>query len=384
MKATGFGNGNVRASAFGDNKADKSKEIKEFPKKVEITEKEVGYCESSTQHPVNAKESGEEVKNQPCITGVSNVCSTENLPVNSFKSIVRESAEEDTAITAEKTIVDEGQKESCSKFTQIKLQEEDDYDNTVTYSAEYAQTNQPLTDEKIEHVRSPITRTSGKQQTIRNTPKKESVVKKVKRAMDEFDEDPINGVKRIGSYLIKATNTFLFTRGVKSRRKRGKAVVSKNFDFILADNMLMVIGYHGLEMDVVIPARVGGVSVRYLMSSFLNPDVLSGGMLHSYKIKSIAAAASGKDLESLVNLNIEDILHGVKSIKLPNTLMCIMDGAFRKCYGVKEIVIPASVSYVTHKAFKRSGIERIYFNGEIPKSFDASKFEGEVYVKYEG
>jgi len=81
---------------------------------------------------------------------------------------------------------------------------------------------------------------------------------------------------------------------------------------------------------------------------------------------SVDGILYNKDMTTLVSVPV-----GITKIEIPDTVTEIGEYAFAYCNSLSDIVIPAGVKTVGNRAFFRlSGIENIYFEGQIPEGFE--------------
>lgn len=165
--------------------------------------------------------------------------------------------------------------------------------------------------------------------------------------------------------------------------KNAVIVKSGDFTFLKIGNNLMAYKYSGQRMDVEIPAYVGNIPVVSIHPDFFNAGHFGGGILNSYQINAAKSMLRGDATESFLDFDLEELVKGLKSVKLPNTLKSIPDNVFRGCKNIRELVIPASVAKMTIASVKGSKVDTIYFNGEIPSGFKVGDFHGSIYRKLE-
>lgn len=160
--------------------------------------------------------------------------------------------------------------------------------------------------------------------------------------------------------------------------KKGVKVEAGEFEFVKTANYLTLTKYSGVSNTIEVPATVGKLPVKYLHPDFLYSSV---NPFDNYKFRSIKSALKGLSTVALDENVDSSFLSDITEIVLPNTLVAIPDGVFAGCTKLTELAIPASVKSFSVASIKNSGIVDIYFDGEVPQSFDVNKFKGNVFVK---
>lgn len=143
---------------------------------------------------------------------------------------------------------------------------------------------------------------------------------------------------------------------------------------------LMAYKYLGSSLEIEVPATVGKRQVKYL-----HPHLLSGGM-NPFKGVKAQNFKSNFNVENLADLSKESLkmsVEGVKTLVLPEGIKMLPPNLFYHCLALKEIVVPASVTAVSHNTFAGSGIRDIWFNGACPLGFlESTKLPRGVKVHY--
>lgn len=143
---------------------------------------------------------------------------------------------------------------------------------------------------------------------------------------------------------------------------------------------LMAYKYLGSSLEIEVPATVGKRQVKYL-----HPHLLSGGV-NPFKGVKAQNFKSNFNVENLADLSKESLkvsLQGVKTLLLPEGIKMLPPNLFYHCLVLKEIVVPASVTAVSHNTFAGSGIRDIWFNGACPLGFlESTKLPRGVKVHY--
>ncbi len=136
--------------------------------------------------------------------------------------------------------------------------------------------------------------------------------------------------------------------------------------FLQVGNELMAFRVFDPSPVVRIPAFVADLPVKYL-----HPEFLKGGLTPFSGIKW-ESAKSLFNSDKIVSLNrdaVKDSLKGAKGLELPNTLTSLPPRIFEKCLNLKSIVVPASVTAVSNRAFSYSCFSDIWFEGSCPIGF---------------
>ncbi len=133
---------------------------------------------------------------------------------------------------------------------------------------------------------------------------------------------------------------------------------------------LMAFKYLKSDLNVKIPATVCGLPVRYL-----HPDFIRGGLnpLNGLKFQNMMSNFDVENVAGLTKESFKKSLKGAKSIELPNTLTSLPPGVFGYCLALKEIVIPASITAISCRAFEFSCFKDIYFEGSCPVGFKLNR-----------
>lgn len=160
--------------------------------------------------------------------------------------------------------------------------------------------------------------------------------------------------------------------------KKGVKVEAGEFEFVKTANYLTLTKYSGVSNTIEVPATVGKLPVKYLHPDFLYSSV---NPFDNYKFRSMKSALKGLSTVALEENVDSSFLSDITEIVLPSTLVAIPEGVFAGCTKLTELVIPASVKSFSIASIKNSGVTNIYFDGEIPQSFDVNKFKGNVFVK---
>lgn len=217
---------------------------------------------------------------------------------------------------------------------------------------------------------------------IDNIMSAESGITKVFRDLNEkrkeFDEHPVQSMANIFSGLMMHS---LRNHGLKKIVKNNQHVISGDFEFIKSGSTLMLYKYNGSNVNVKVPATVGNLPVVTIHPDAFTVDWLHGGIFKSFSGSAIKAAYKGDTIDAIKDFNLFSVIKGIQTIELPNTITTIFEKTFSNCKSLTVLVIPESVTAFPNDAIISSGIKKVIFNGEIPKDFDASKFEGVVWVR---
>ena len=101
------------------------------------------------------------------------------------------------------------------------------------------------------------------------------------------------------------------------------------FDIELSDGNAIISGYHGSNVDIIIPSQTKERQITEIgKDAFMSYDLKS--LVISEGITTIGERAFYKCAQ-------------LESVKLPNTLETILDYAFANCENLKEIHIPENV-----------------------------------------
>ena len=129
---------------------------------------------------------------------------------------------------------------------------------------------------------------------------------------------------------------------------------------------LMAYKYLGSSLDVEVPATVGKREVRYL-----HPHLLRGG-INPFKGVKAQNFKSNFNVENLADLSKDALRRsrdGVRTLVLPNGIKMLPPNLFNNCLVLKEVVIPESVTAISHNTFTGSCLKDIWFNGRCPLGF---------------
>lgn len=197
-------------------------------------------------------------------------------------------------------------------------------------------------------------------------------------ALKEYNEHPVRFTANvIGSNVTRS----LRRHGLKKIRKKGLTVISGDFEFVKCDNALLLWKYSGSSINIKIPATIGNLPVITINPDAFTNRLAGGGPLMSSFTRSVFSVFKGSTLENVNSFNLANIVSGVESMELPNTLTTIYEGTFSWCGSIDEIVIPQSVISCPNTAFNMCKVKKLIFNGKVPKNFDPDKFDGEVWCK---
>ena len=213
------------------------------------------------------------------------------------------------------------------------------------------------------------------------TPIKENVIKEEQKSLfDKFNDycDYLNDhpFKAMGDVAAKIGTSFggLMRRHSFNKMKRSKQIFRQgDFDYILRkDGSLVLLKYRGNERVLKIPSVVGNKPVLYLHPDFLYSQT---NPFDNYKARDFMYKLRGVDENSFESDKVT-----IEQIILPESLLAISDKTFYGCTTLHYLVIPASVRSMSNNAFKKSSIQKLFFNGTIPKNFDTEKYVGNIYV----
>lgn len=202
----------------------------------------------------------------------------------------------------------------------------------------------------------------------------ESLMQKV----DEVNAHPIHFCALLFAACYRMIAGIIKRVSFSKLIKKGVKVEAGEFEFVKTANYLTLTKYSGVSNTIEVPATVGKLPVKYLHPDFLYSSV---NPFDNYKFRSMKSALKGLSTVALDENVDSSFLSDITEIVLPNTLVAIPDGVFAGCTRLTELVIPASVKSFSVASIKNSGIVDIYFDGEVPQSFDVNKFKGNVFVK---
>ncbi len=202
----------------------------------------------------------------------------------------------------------------------------------------------------------------------------ESLMQKV----DEVNAHPIHFCALLFEVCYRMIAGIIKRISFSKLIKKGVKVEAGEFEFVKTANYLTLTKYSGVSNTIEVPATVGKLPVKYLHPDFLYSSV---NPFDNYKFRSMKSALKGLSTVALDENVDSSFLSDITEIVLPNTLVAIPDGVFAGCTRLTELVIPASVKSFSVASIKNSGIVDIYFDGEVPQSFDVNKFKGNVFVK---
>lgn len=202
----------------------------------------------------------------------------------------------------------------------------------------------------------------------------ESLMQKV----DEVNSHPIHFCALLFAACYRMIAGIIKRISFSKLIKKGVKVEAGEFEFVKTANYLTLTKYSGVSNTIEVPATVGKLPVKYLHPDFLYSSV---NPFDNYKFRSMKSALKGLSTVALDENVDSSFLSDITEIVLPNTLVAIPDGVFAGCTRLTELVIPASVKSFSVASIKNSGIVDIYFDGEVPQSFDVNKFKGNVFVK---
>lgn len=202
----------------------------------------------------------------------------------------------------------------------------------------------------------------------------ESLMQKV----DEVNSHPIHFCALLFAACYRMIADIIKRISFSKLIKKGVKVEAGEFEFVKTANYLTLTKYSGVSNTIEVPATVGKLPVKYLHPDFLYSSV---NPFDNYKFRSMKSALKGLSTVALDENVDSSFLSDITEIVLPNTLVAIPDGVFAGCTRLTQLVIPASVKSFSVASIKNSGIVDIYFDGEVPQSFDVNKFKGNVFVK---
>lgn len=196
--------------------------------------------------------------------------------------------------------------------------------------------------------------------------------------LKEYNEHPVKFTANVvGSNVTRS----LRRHGLKKIRKKGLTVISGDFEFVKCDNALLLWKYSGSSINIKIPATIGNLPVITISPDAFTNRLAGGGPLMSSFTRSVFSVFRGSTLENVNSFNLANIVSGVESIELPNTLTTIYEGTFSWCGSIDEIVIPKSVISCSNAAFNMCKVKKLIFNGKVPKNFNPDKFDGEIWCR---
>ncbi len=202
----------------------------------------------------------------------------------------------------------------------------------------------------------------------------ESLMQKV----DEVNAHPIHFCALLFDTCYRTIAGIIKRISFSKLIKKGVKVEAGEFEFVKTANYLTLTKYSGVSNTIEVPATVGKLPVKYLHPDFLYSSV---NPFDNYKFRSMKSALKGLSTVALEENVDSSFLSDITEIVLPSTLVAIPEGVFAGCTKLTELVIPASVKSFSVASIKNSGVTNIYFDGEIPQSFDVNKFKGNVFVK---
>lgn len=177
-------------------------------------------------------------------------------------------------------------------------------------------------------------------------------------------------VVREPSVAATATDAAKFL-ALSARFEKGREIAVCNettvlMSFLEVGGELMAFRVFDPNPVVRIPAYVADLPVKYI-----HPEFLKGGLtpFSGIKFESVKSLFNSDKIVGLNRNSFQDSLKGAKAVELPNTLTSLPPRIFEKCLNLKSIVIPASVTAVSNRAFSYSCFSDIWFEGACPMNF---------------
>ncbi|MCM1184881.1 MAG: leucine-rich repeat protein, partial [Roseburia sp.] len=119
-----------------------------------------------------------------------------------------------------------------------------------------------------------------------------------------------------------------------------------SFEYTIKDKKAVIIGYTGLETDVVIPREIEGCPVR---------EIEGSAFWGKFHVKSVVIPDSVTRIGSWAFMNCDAMV----SITIPDGVKTIEEHAFSNCSSLTSVVIPDSVTEIGEEAFIGSGLTEI-------------------------
>lgn len=196
--------------------------------------------------------------------------------------------------------------------------------------------------------------------------------------IDRIADDPLGFAATSVQSLAFTFSNAIAMHNLRKLMTTGTLVKSGDFEFIRSGNALILKSYSGVNNTVKIPTKVGKLPVTHIY-----PDFLYNGSnpFDNYKMRSFKnmwkEAGSGS-----LDVNEENTFFSdITDVILPDTLQAILPGTFAGCYGIRRLIVPASVKSMGNKAVSKSSINEIFFCGKVPNDFKINKFKGLVYQR---
>ncbi|MCR5741105.1 MAG: leucine-rich repeat protein [Gammaproteobacteria bacterium] len=144
--------------------------------------------------------------------------------------------------------------------------------------------------------------------------------------------------------------------------------------FLEGENQAYFIGYRGSEKNVVLPQKFNDKEYEIISYAFASNEVIETVTINA-EIKTIPAYAfnNAKNLKKVVlSEGLEEIKDyafdgctSLEEINLPSTLKKIGYRAFYSTESLKKLNIPKSTNEIDNFLGEFSGIEEVYYEGEI-------------------
>lgn len=206
-----------------------------------------------------------------------------------------------------------------------------------------------------------------------------SVQNKTKKKTSVVKEG--NSVERVGTMIFTEPSVSaaaldyakFFT--LKTKFERGRTVLAYQqcgeeckplMCLLKVGQELMAYRYLGSDLEVRIPAFVGGLPVKYLHSEFLTGGVTP---FSGIKFKAIQDSFSVDRISETNRESLSKAMKGACKLILPRTLTTLPPNIFYKCISLKELVIPSSVTAVSTRTFAYSCFSDLWFEGKCPQGF---------------
>lgn len=134
------------------------------------------------------------------------------------------------------------------------------------------------------------------------------------------------------------------------------------FDYASYGKGFQVIGYNGLDSNVMIPAEIDGISILAIgMNAFKN----------NRRIKHISIPEGITAIDDFAFSGC----HNLESILLPNSLVRVGYESFRECYSLRKITLPYHVAYIGDYCFyKCHALRSINILSSVPLQIQFAAF----------
>ena len=152
---------------------------------------------------------------------------------------------------------------------------------------------------------------------------------------------------------------------VKNVTLTEKEAVEQGWSFRKKHKRIRITNYHGTEKDIIIPSKIGDMTVNEIGSkAFRNKQLDSvqipstiyrvrEGAFRLSDIKSVTFAEGTRIIEDNAFYECKNL----NDVHLPNTLFILGKSAFEYCRSLKYVILPNSIRKIGERAFYASGLE---------------------------